>query len=99
MNDLISQWMRWYWYCNIWLTISHRSHDGFTEESDGVLSPKPGSKYASQQIVFDDLGKGVLNNAFNGKYGVTVSLRYVWCDRKLALLVWLGNGLTLILFN
>ncbi|XP_067934246.1 kinesin-like protein KIF28 [Watersipora subatra] len=45
---------------------SYWSHDGFTEDSEGVLNPIPGSKYASQQIVFDNLGKGVLNNAFEG---------------------------------
>jgi len=44
-----------------------RSHDGFTEDADGVLHPNKGSKYASQQIVFDNLGKGVLNNAFEGE--------------------------------
>ncbi|KAF6020265.1 hypothetical protein EB796_021447 [Bugula neritina] len=45
---------------------SYWSHDGFTEDADGVLHPNKGSKYASQQIVFDNLGKGVLNNAFEG---------------------------------
>nr|XP_006814112.1 PREDICTED: kinesin-like protein KIF28P-like [Saccoglossus kowalevskii] len=45
---------------------SYWSHDGFTESADGILEGKPGSKYASQQIVFDDLGQGVLDNAFKG---------------------------------
>ncbi|KAF8570425.1 hypothetical protein P879_03450, partial [Paragonimus westermani] len=44
-----------------------RSHDGFRAEADGVLLPDgPTSRYASQQMVFDDLGKGVLDNAFKG---------------------------------
>ena len=47
--------------------VFFRSHDSFTEDDQGVLLPKPGSKYASQQIVFDNLGKGVLNNAFDGE--------------------------------
>ncbi|XP_077982390.1 kinesin-like protein KIF28 isoform X2 [Glandiceps talaboti] len=45
---------------------SYWSHDGFVEQANGVLEPKPGSKYASQQRVFDDLGQGVLDNAFKG---------------------------------
>jgi hypothetical protein len=44
-----------------------RSHDGFVVNKDGILEPSPGSSYASQQTVFDDLGKGVLKNAFEGK--------------------------------
>jgi len=44
-----------------------RSHDGFTEKEDGYLVPaSSSSRYASQQKVFDDLGKGVLENAFEG---------------------------------
>ncbi|KAF5401795.1 hypothetical protein PHET_04884 [Paragonimus heterotremus] len=44
-----------------------RSHDGYRADSDGVLLPDgPTSRYASQQMVFDDLGKGVLDNAFKG---------------------------------
>ena len=31
------------------------------------MEPKPGSKFASQRIVFDNLGQGVLDNAFEGK--------------------------------
>ncbi|XP_070576240.1 kinesin-like protein KIF28 isoform X2 [Ptychodera flava] len=46
--------------------FSYWSHDGYTEQPNGVLEAKPGSKYASQQRVFDDLGKGVLDNAFKG---------------------------------
>ncbi|XP_072169328.1 kinesin-like protein KIF28P [Diadema setosum] len=45
---------------------SYWSHDGFTEDDKGILSAQPGSNYASQQNVFDDLGQGVLDNAFKG---------------------------------
>ncbi|RDD47595.1 Kinesin-like protein KIF28P [Trichoplax sp. H2] len=41
------------------------SHDGFIEDDNGVLVGT-GPKYASQRAVFDDLGQGVLNNAFEG---------------------------------
>lgn len=43
-----------------------RSHDSFTTGSDGILTAELGSKYASQRKVFDDLGQGVLDNAFEG---------------------------------
>ena len=43
---------------------SYWSHDNFTD-NDGLLVAN-NSKYASQQTVFDDLGQGVLNNAFEG---------------------------------
>uniref|UniRef100_A0A7S4RM80 Kinesin-like protein n=1 Tax=Alexandrium monilatum TaxID=311494 RepID=A0A7S4RM80_9DINO len=41
------------------------SHDGF-EEVDGLMVPRPGSKYADQQVVFDAFGQRVLNNAWDG---------------------------------
>ena len=44
-----------------------RSHDGFTTKLDGVLEGVAGSKYASQDTVFKQLGQGVLDNAFEGK--------------------------------
>lgn len=44
---------------------SYWSHDGYNERSDGYLEPA-GSKYADQQRVFDDLGRGVLDNAWKG---------------------------------
>ncbi|EDV21287.1 uncharacterized protein TRIADDRAFT_30614, partial [Trichoplax adhaerens] len=44
---------------------SYWSHDGFIEDDNGVLVGT-GPKYASQRAVFDDLGQGVLNNAFEG---------------------------------
>lgn len=43
---------------------SYWSHDNFHEE-DGVLTADS-DKYDSQRDVFNDLGKGVLDNAFNG---------------------------------
>jgi len=43
---------------------SYWSHDGF-DEIDGVLTGQ-NEKYATQRKVFDDLGQGVLDNAFEG---------------------------------
>uniref|UniRef100_F6R6U3 Kinesin motor domain-containing protein n=2 Tax=Ciona intestinalis TaxID=7719 RepID=F6R6U3_CIOIN len=43
---------------------SYWSHDGFADE-DGVLVAK-NDKYATQRKVFDNLGQGVLDNAFEG---------------------------------
>ena len=43
-----------------------RSHDGFTTLADGTMEPAGGSPYASQRVVFNDLGQGVLDNAFQG---------------------------------
>ncbi|CAI4230337.1 unnamed protein product [Auanema sp. JU1783] len=44
---------------------SYWSHSGFTKKSDGYLSGQD-EKYADQRRVFDDLGQGVLNNAWAG---------------------------------
>ncbi|KAL4221956.1 hypothetical protein ACF0H5_018007 [Mactra antiquata] len=44
---------------------SYWSHDGFNERSDGYYEPG-NAKYADQQMVFDDLGRGVLDNAWKG---------------------------------
>ncbi|KAK6165825.1 hypothetical protein SNE40_022663 [Patella caerulea] len=44
---------------------SYWSHDGFNEREDGYLEPA-GAKYDDQQKVFEDLGKGVLDNAWKG---------------------------------
>ncbi|XP_076461788.1 kinesin-like protein KIF28 [Babylonia areolata] len=44
---------------------SYWSHDGFKEEADGYLSPSD-AKYADQKKVFNDLGFGVLENAWKG---------------------------------
>ncbi|KHJ80126.1 kinesin motor domain protein [Oesophagostomum dentatum] len=50
-----------------WFTFDHSywSHDGFEEEKNGYLSPAD-ERYADQKRVFDDLGKGVLENAWAG---------------------------------
>ncbi|RUS74658.1 hypothetical protein EGW08_017564, partial [Elysia chlorotica] len=45
---------------------SYWSHDGFSTQDDGILVPEAGSPYASQHKVFQDLGQGVLDNAFEG---------------------------------
>ncbi|XP_060063153.1 kinesin-like protein KIF28 [Ylistrum balloti] len=45
---------------------SYWSHDGMVESADGVFEATPGSNYASQRKVFEDLGQGVLDNAFEG---------------------------------
>merc|ERR1711976_1147206 len=45
---------------------SYWSHDGFKERaSDGYLE-EASSKYADQRKVFDDLGRGVLDNSWKG---------------------------------
>jgi hypothetical protein len=47
---------------------SYWSHDGYVEEPNTALMVPdgPGSMYASQQKIFDDLGMDVLNNAWEG---------------------------------
>lgn len=45
--------------------FSYWSHDGFHEDENGYLVADS-DKYATQRKVFDDLGQGVLNNAFAG---------------------------------
>ena len=48
--------------------FSYRSHDGFTELPSGILESKDNSStYASQQKVFNDLGRDVIKNALDGK--------------------------------
>lgn len=45
---------------------SYWSHDGFVD-NDGYLSAdSPSGRYADQKKVFDDLGRGVLDNAWQG---------------------------------
>lgn len=55
-----------------WQNVFYRSHDGFKEDENGYLHPAA-DKYADQRKVFDDLGAGVLKNAFEGK----TCLKYV----------------------
>ncbi|KAK3085516.1 hypothetical protein FSP39_004469 [Pinctada imbricata] len=43
-----------------------KSHDGMVEQSDGQFEASGGSNYSSQRRVFQDLGQGVLDNAFEG---------------------------------
>jgi hypothetical protein len=47
---------------------SYWSHDGFVEDPDSGMMVKdnPSSRYADQRLVYNDLGVGVLNNAFEG---------------------------------
>ena len=50
------------------MSLSIRSHDGFKTNNEGYMDQDSGSSpYASQQKVFDELGKGVLDNAFEGQ--------------------------------
>uniref|UniRef100_A0A1I8A2J7 Kinesin-like protein n=1 Tax=Steinernema glaseri TaxID=37863 RepID=A0A1I8A2J7_9BILA len=44
---------------------SYWSHDGYEAESNGYLASK-GNDYVDQKRVFDDLGQGVLENAWKG---------------------------------
>ena len=51
---------------NFAFDYSYWSFDGFKVESDGYFSPEPGSRFADQKKVFNDLGVGILDNAFKG---------------------------------
>ena len=42
------------------------SHDSFIESSSGYLSPDETGKYADQSLVFDTLGRQILDNAWKG---------------------------------
>lgn len=52
--------------------FSYWSHDGFKEEEGGNMVPAPGtsatpgSVYATQRMVFDDLGRDVMASMFDG---------------------------------
>ncbi|XP_078571290.1 kinesin-like protein KIF28 isoform X3 [Branchiostoma floridae x Branchiostoma japonicum] len=47
--------------------FSYWSHDGYRERDDGYLEKaSAGSNYADQSMVFEDLGRGVLDNAWKG---------------------------------
>lgn len=46
----------------------YRSHDGFIELPSGLLEAKDStSLFVSQEKVFDDLGRDLLKNAFDGQ--------------------------------
>ena len=45
---------------------SYWSHDGFKTEPNGYFSDAGSGKYADQGRVFDDMGRGVLSNAWKG---------------------------------
>ena len=42
------------------------SHDCYIEKEDGYLSPDSSGKYADQNLVFDTLGRQILDNAWEG---------------------------------
>ena len=42
------------------------SHDCYIEQENGYLSPDSSGKYTDQKIVFDTLGKQILDNAWEG---------------------------------
>lgn len=47
--------------------FSYWSHDGFKKDDAGISVPDgPSSRYASQRMVYEDLGTDVLNNAWKG---------------------------------
>ena len=46
--------------CSFW------SHDGFYNDENGYSHPEEDSNYADQQVVYNALGKEVLDNAWGG---------------------------------
>ncbi|XP_028611140.1 kinesin-like protein KIF28P [Grammomys surdaster] len=52
--------------------LAYWSHDGFQKDEDGLLIPSdPTSKFASQSDVFHDIGRGILDSAWQG-YNATL---------------------------
>ncbi|KAM5205777.1 kinesin-like protein KIF28P [Hipposideros larvatus] len=52
--------------------LAYWSHSGFQKDQDGVfVSADPNSKFAGQRDVFHDLGRGILDNAWQG-YNATL---------------------------
>ncbi|XP_047696020.1 kinesin-like protein KIF28P [Prionailurus viverrinus] len=52
--------------------LAYWSHDGFQKDKDGVfISTDPSSTFASQKDVFHDLGRGILDSAWQG-YNATL---------------------------
>ncbi|KAJ1634993.1 P-loop containing nucleoside triphosphate hydrolase protein [Pavlovales sp. CCMP2436] len=45
---------------------SYWSHDGFDTEENGYMKGQAGTNYADQTTVFNDLGVGLLENAWKG---------------------------------
>ena len=45
---------------------SYWSFDGYEVKPDGYFAPTPGSNYVDQKKIFEDLGQGILQNAFDG---------------------------------
>ena len=58
--------------------FSYWSHDGFEMDDAGISVAAGGSNYASQRDVFNDLGQGVLNNAYEGACNVILLLVTCW---------------------
>ena len=52
---------------------SYWSHDGFRVLDNGYFAPAPGSHYADQHRLFNDLGQQVLANAWAG-YNCTLAI-------------------------
>lgn len=50
---------------NFTFDYSFQSHNGF-EDIDGINTPVGNSDYATQQMVYEALGKQVLDNAWEG---------------------------------
>ncbi|XP_054550939.1 kinesin-like protein KIF28P [Talpa occidentalis] len=47
--------------------LAYWSHNGFETDKDGVfISADPGSKFAGQREIFHDLGRGILDSAWQG---------------------------------
>uniref|UniRef100_A0A8P0PLN1 Kinesin-like protein 6 n=1 Tax=Canis lupus familiaris TaxID=9615 RepID=A0A8P0PLN1_CANLF len=52
--------------------LAYWSHDGFQKDKDGVfISADPSSQFASQKDIFHDLGRGILDSAWQG-YNATL---------------------------
>ncbi|XP_052510106.1 kinesin-like protein KIF28P [Budorcas taxicolor] len=52
--------------------LAYWSHNGFQKDKDGVfISADPGGKFAGQKEVFHDLGRGILDSAWQG-YNTTL---------------------------
>lgn len=51
---------------DFYFDYSYWSHDGEMDQDGVKLPASPSSNYASQEMVYNDLGKGVLNNAWEG---------------------------------